>query len=94
MSLVPLRQFELSTTLKCSNNVLRDIYKPLGRCVCLIDENVETIYGREISTYFEYHNISLEKLVYRAMEIDKGIDTVEICWVTLNVAAFHVMNRF
>jgi 3-dehydroquinate synthetase len=64
-------------SLNCGNNVLRDIYKPLGRCVCLIDENVETIYGREISTYFEHHNISLEKLVYRAMEIDKGIDTVE-----------------
>ena len=64
-------------SLNCGNNVLRDIYKPLGRCVCLIDENVETIYGQEISTYFEHHNINLEKLVYRAMEIDKGIDTVE-----------------
>ena len=32
---------------------------------------------REISTYFQHHNISLEKLVYRAMEIDKGIGTVE-----------------
>jgi 3-dehydroquinate synthase len=64
-------------SLNCDNNVLRDIYKPLGRCVCLIDENVETIYGQEISTYFEYHKISLEKLVYRAMEVDKGIGTVE-----------------
>ena len=64
-------------SLNCGNNVLRDIYKPLGRCVSLIDENVETIYGQEISTYFEHHNINLEKLVYRAMEIDKGIDTVE-----------------
>ena len=64
-------------SLNCNNNVLRDIYKPLGRCVCLIDENVETIYGQEISTYFQHHKISLEKLVYRAMEIDKGIGTVE-----------------
>ncbi len=64
-------------SLNCSNMVLRDIYKPLGRCVSLIDENIETIYGREISKYFEYHNISLEKLVYRGMEVDKGIGTVE-----------------
>ena len=64
-------------SLNCDNRVLRDIYKPLGRCVCLIDENVEMIYGEEISTYFEHHNINLEKLVYRAMEIDKGIGTVE-----------------
>lgn len=67
----------VDNSLNCHNNVLRDIYKPLGRCVCLIDKNVETIYGHDISTYFEHHNISLEKLVYRAMEIDKGIGTVE-----------------
>ncbi|MEM6458243.1 MAG: sedoheptulose 7-phosphate cyclase [Planctomycetota bacterium] len=58
-------------------NVLRDLYLPHGRCVALVDENVETHFGERIEDYFAAHNIRLEKLVYRAMEVDKGIRTVE-----------------
>ena len=57
--------------------VLRDIYKSLGRCVCLVDENVESLYGEQISFYFAYHNIPLYKRVFRANEADKSILTVE-----------------
>jgi len=57
--------------------VLRDIYISLGRCVCLLDRNVERYYGEQIERYFHHHGIHLEKLVYRAMEVDKGISTVE-----------------
>lgn len=72
------------TSIKLMDNVLdpeqtllRDRYLSLGRCVCLIDRNVERFYGEQIEYYFSYHNIRLEKLVYRAMEVDKGIYTVE-----------------
>ena len=71
------------TTLKVVNNtlnpevtILRDIYKSFKRCVCLVDQNVEENFGDEISKYFSYHNIKLEKLVYRAMEIDKSYENV------------------
>ncbi|MEM6504015.1 MAG: sedoheptulose 7-phosphate cyclase [Planctomycetota bacterium] len=57
--------------------LLREIYQPLGRCVCVVDQNVEEHFGKEIEAYFEHHDIPLEKLVYRAMEVDKGIGTVE-----------------
>jgi 3-dehydroquinate synthetase len=57
--------------------ILRDTYISLKRCVCLIDQNVERYYGEQIEHYFSYHGIQLEKLVYRAMEVDKGIHTVE-----------------
>ncbi|MEO1235973.1 MAG: sedoheptulose 7-phosphate cyclase [Planctomycetota bacterium] len=57
--------------------VLREVYQPLGRCVCLVDQNVEEHFGQDIEAYFEHHQIPLEKLVYRAMEVDKGIGTVE-----------------
>jgi 3-dehydroquinate synthase len=63
--------------LKPGNRTLRDIYHPLGRCVCFIDQNVEDHYGEAMETYFAAHSIPLEKLVYRAMEVDKGIATVE-----------------
>ena len=56
---------------------LRDIYKPLGRCVCLVDQNVEKHHGQALQAYFGHHGIALEKRVYRAMEADKGLATVE-----------------
>ncbi|MEM7791261.1 MAG: sedoheptulose 7-phosphate cyclase [Verrucomicrobiota bacterium] len=72
------------TSIKVTENVLsiddstlRDIYKPLERCVALVDTNVEKHFGNEIEAYFAAHGIPLEKLVYRAMEVDKGIQTVE-----------------
>ncbi|MGF1538687.1 MAG: sedoheptulose 7-phosphate cyclase [Elainellaceae cyanobacterium] len=57
--------------------LLRNMYVPLGRCVCLVDQNVEVYYGEQIEHYFDHHGIALEKIVYRAMEVDKGIHTVE-----------------
>ncbi|WP_428391128.1 sedoheptulose 7-phosphate cyclase [Lichenicoccus sp.] len=60
-----------------ADRTLRDIYRPLGRCVCIIDRNVEDSYGDELDAYFRHHTIKFEKLVYRAMEVDKGIATVE-----------------
>ncbi|MEO1005348.1 MAG: sedoheptulose 7-phosphate cyclase [Cyanobacteria bacterium J06638_38] len=57
--------------------MLRDRYISHGRCVCLVDQNVERYFGEQLEHYFDYHSIKLEKLVYRAMEVDKGIYTVE-----------------
>lgn len=56
---------------------LRDIYRPLGRCICLVDQNVQNHYGEALAAYFQHHDIALEALVYRAMEADKGLATVE-----------------
>ena len=56
---------------------LRDIYRPLGRCVAFVDRNVHEQYGEQIERYFRAHDILLEMLVYRAMEVDKGLATVE-----------------
>ncbi len=56
---------------------LRDIYKSLGRCVCLVDENVEALYGEQIARYFACHDIPLYKRAFRANESDKSIQTVE-----------------
>ena len=67
----------IDNTLSPEQTILRDTYIALGRCVCLVDQNVERYYGEQIEHYFDYHGIHLEKLVYRAMEVDKGIYTVE-----------------
>jgi 3-dehydroquinate synthetase len=64
-------------SIDIEQTTLRDIYKPIGRCVCLVDENVESLYGEQIESYFAHHKISLHKRVYRATEVDKSIGTVE-----------------
>jgi 3-dehydroquinate synthetase len=63
--------------LHISSNTLRDIYKPLQRCIVLVDENVESHHGVDLNNYFEHHGVQLHKLVYRAMEVDKHVSTVE-----------------
>ncbi|MGF1461203.1 MAG: sedoheptulose 7-phosphate cyclase [Leptolyngbyaceae cyanobacterium] len=67
----------LENSLDPQETLLRDMYISAGRCVCLIDQNVERFYGEQIEHYFSHHGIQLDKLVYRAMEVDKGIHTVE-----------------
>ena len=64
-------------SLHVDQPVLKDIYQPLGRCVCLVDANVELFFGPQLDAYFQHHGITLHKLVYRAMEVDKNVRTVE-----------------
>jgi len=74
----------LTTTIKITrgvlssaNRLLYDVYKPLGRCVAVIDDKVETIYGAELDEYFASHGIEYVKLVYSGNEADKDIRDVE-----------------
>ena len=63
--------------LELGDLTLARVYQPLGRCVCVVDQNVEEHYGHRLDAYFAHHDIVFDKLVYRAMEVDKGIATVE-----------------
>ena len=67
----------VDNSLSLDQPVLKDIYQPLGRCVCLVDANVELFFGEQLQAYFKHHGIKLHKLVYRAMEVDKNVRTVE-----------------
>merc|ERR1719197_396254 len=57
--------------LEPSNRLLFDVYKPLGRCVAVIDDKVENFFGADISKYFVAHNIDFTKLVFSGNEVDK-----------------------
>eukprot|EP00188_Purpureofilum_apyrenoidigerum_P004429 Plantae.Rhodophyta-Purpureofilum_apyrenoidigerum.ctg5009.p1 GENE.Plantae.Rhodophyta-Purpureofilum_apyrenoidigerum.ctg5009~~Plantae.Rhodophyta-Purpureofilum_apyrenoidigerum.ctg5009.p1 ORF type:complete len:876 (-),score=200.40 Plantae.Rhodophyta-Purpureofilum_apyrenoidigerum.ctg5009:642-3269(-) len=76
--------------LRPENHQLRDVYKPLRRCVTVIDERVDGYFGKDLEAYFNAHNIPIEKLVYRAMEVDKDISTVEKILVDLKA---HKVSR-
>jgi 3-dehydroquinate synthase len=64
--------------LDTANRTLCEVYKPIGKCVAVIDKFVEENWGDKIAAYFEHHGIELIKLVYRSMEADKDISTVEL----------------
>jgi len=67
----------VENVLSPADRTLCRIYRPLGRCVALVDSNVDASNGERLEAYFEASGIRLDKLVYRAMEVDKGIGTVE-----------------
>lgn len=53
------------------------------RCVAIIDDKVEKIYGKKMQDYFDAHDIELSKLVFAGNEVDKDISTVERMLVSL-----------
>merc|ERR1719440_1888828 len=80
----------ITTTIKITRNVLDptnrllyDMYKPLGRCVAVIDDKVEKLYGTQIDKYFAANNIKFTKLVFSGNEVDKNIEDVERILVDL-----------
>merc|ERR1719215_1572835 len=74
----------ITTTIKIarnvldpSNNLLFDVYKPLGRCVAVVDDKVDKYFGGELDNYFAANDIEFTKLVFSGNEVDKGIEDVE-----------------
>ncbi|NEQ99033.1 MAG: sedoheptulose 7-phosphate cyclase [Cyanothece sp. SIO2G6] len=58
------------------NLTLAEVYSRRGRCVAIVDQTVDKLYGAELRGYFEYHEIPLQLEVCRAWESDKTPDTV------------------
>merc|ERR1719414_1798525 len=80
----------ITTTIKIARNVLDpsnsllfDVYKPLGRCVAVVDDKVDKYFGAEIDNYFAVNGIEFTKLVFSGNEVDKGIEDVERILVSM-----------
>lgn len=67
----------MNHVLSGDSTYLRDLYKPLGRCVAVVDKTVDQCWGKQIEEYFANQGIPLVKLVYRAHEADKNIGSVQ-----------------
>ncbi|MBO1349863.1 MAG: sedoheptulose 7-phosphate cyclase [Hormoscilla sp. GUM202] len=83
------REFEVSATYSLtakvklvdgvfepSNPTLAEIYNSRGRCVAVIDETVNELYGAVVRRYFDTNEIPLEMQAIRAWEADKTPETV------------------
>jgi 3-dehydroquinate synthase len=80
----------LTTTIKIardvlqpSNRLLYNVYKPLGRCVAVVDDKVDENHGKQLEEYFAHHGIEFIKLVFSGNEVDKDIRDVERSLVAL-----------
>merc|ERR1719464_1409712 len=73
----------LTGVLDAGNLTLRNVYAPKGRCIAVVDEQVESLFGARIDTYFHTHNIPLYKLVCSGMEAGKSMQAVGTILKTL-----------
>jgi len=69
--------------LNPSNKILAEVYKPLGRCIAIIDDKVEKHYGQDLQDYFTANGISLIKLVHAGNELNKDMQNVEAILVDM-----------
>jgi 3-dehydroquinate synthetase len=52
-------------------------YRPFGRCLMVVDENVYRLYGEQMRAYFDYHGIELTAFPVAIPETGKTLRTVE-----------------
>ncbi|MDJ0675467.1 MAG: sedoheptulose 7-phosphate cyclase [Calothrix sp. MO_167.B42] len=83
------RSFEISATytlkgevklvdgvFEPDNPTLAEVYSSRGRCVAIVDQTVDELYGDALRRYFEFHEIPLKLFACRAWESDKTPETV------------------
>lgn len=57
------------------NTELADNYRSFGRCLAVVDHNVNRLYGTQIEAYFNHYNIDLTLFPIAISEPTKTIDT-------------------
>lgn len=59
------------------NTQLADSYKSFGRCLAVVDANVNRLYGKQIKEYFQHYNIDLTIFAVTISEPAKTLATFE-----------------
>jgi len=85
----------ITTTIKITRRILEpscrtlsEVYKPLGRCVAVVDDKVEKLYGERLQNYFDSNEIPLTKFIHEGNEINKDIKNVQA--ILLDMKKFGV----
>lgn len=60
-----------------NNTQLAESYKSYGRCLAVVDYNVNRLYGEQMQAYFQYYNIDLTTFPVKIEEPDKTLETFE-----------------
>lgn len=64
-------------TFDIKNTELADSYKSFGRCLAVVDHNVNKLYGNQIKAYFQHYNIDLSLFAIAITEPTKTLDTLQ-----------------
>ncbi|GAA0981164.1 Demethyl-4-deoxygadusol synthase [Nocardioides aquaticus] len=56
---------------------LADTFRPFGRCLMVIDEQVQALHGERAQAYFDHHGIDLTVVEVRIAETAKSLRTLE-----------------
>lgn len=59
------------------NSEIADIYQKFGRCLAVVDANVNCLHGEKIQSYFQYYNINVTVFSISIPELDKNLRTLE-----------------
>jgi 3-dehydroquinate synthetase len=59
------------------NPQIADCYRPFGRCLMIVDENVYRLYGEQMHAYFDHHRLHLTVFPLAIAETGKTLRTVE-----------------
>lgn len=57
------------------NRALSSYYQPFGRCLAIVDHNINRLYGDSIQAYFSFHAIDLTLFPIAITEPTKTLDT-------------------
>ncbi|RLV48503.1 sedoheptulose 7-phosphate cyclase [Nocardioides mangrovicus] len=60
-----------------ASDVLAKAYRSWGRCLAVVDENLDALYGERLRAYFAHHGIELRVFAIRIAEQDKTMRTAE-----------------
>jgi 3-dehydroquinate synthetase len=58
------------------NLEIAERFRDHGRCLMVVDESVDELYGEQIDDYFGRHDLALSKLVVGIAETDKSLETL------------------
>ncbi|NJN86800.1 MAG: sedoheptulose 7-phosphate cyclase [Leptolyngbyaceae cyanobacterium SL_7_1] len=59
------------------NSEIAESYRQFGRCLMVVDEAVNRLYGEQIQTYFKHYEIDLTVFPVTIRETDKTLRTLE-----------------
>ncbi|TAF43713.1 MAG: 3-dehydroquinate synthase, partial [Oscillatoriales cyanobacterium] len=62
---------------KLENPEIADSYRQFGRCLMVVDQTVYGLYGKQMHSYFQYHEIDLTVFPVSIKEPDKTLTTFE-----------------
>ncbi|MGB3208950.1 MAG: sedoheptulose 7-phosphate cyclase [Crinalium sp.] len=60
-----------------ANSEIAESYKKLGRCLAVVDANVNRLHGQQIQSYFKHYNIDLTVFPVSIPELEKNFSTME-----------------